>query len=50
MLQFNHVTIPSQLNLSRQLLLGSLDVFEVTAVDAEGRISAVVRSEEFQLP
>ena len=39
-----------QLHLGRQLLLGSLYAFEVTAVDAEGRISAAARSEEFQLP
>ena len=39
-----------QLNLGRQLLLGSLYAFEVAAVDAEGRISAAARSEEFQLP
>ena len=39
-----------QLNLGRRLLLGSLYAFEVAAVDAEGRISAAARSEEFQLP
>jgi hypothetical protein len=39
-----------QLNLGRQLLLGSLYAFEVTAIDAKGRISAAARSQEFQLP
>ena len=39
-----------QLNLSRQLLLGSLYAFEISAIDARGRISATARSQEFQLP
>jgi hypothetical protein len=38
------------LNLSRQLLLGSLYAFEISAIDARGRISATARSQEFQLP
>ena len=39
-----------QLDLSRQLLLGSLYAFEVSAIDASGRSSATARSSEFQLP
>ena len=39
-----------RLNLGRQLLLGSLYAFEVSAVDAKGRISSAARSQEFQLP
>ena len=38
-----------RLHLGRQLLLGSLYAFEVSAVDAEGRVSAAARSQEFQL-
>ncbi len=37
------------LDLRRQLLLGSIYAFEVTAVDAKGRVSFAVRSQEFQL-
>ena len=37
------------LNLRRQLLLGSIYTFEVTAVDAKGRVSPAARSQEFQL-
>ena len=37
------------LNLRRQLLLGSIYAFEVTAVDAKGRVSPAARSQEFQL-
>ena len=39
-----------RLNLGRQLLLGSLYAFEITAVDASGGISAAARSQDFQLP
>jgi hypothetical protein len=39
-----------QLNLRRQLLLGSIYAFEVTAVDAQDRVSGATRSSEFQLP
>ncbi len=38
------------LSLRRQLLLGSIYAFEVTAVDEKGRVSAAARSREFQLP
>jgi len=37
------------LNLRRQLLLGSIYAFEVTAVDAKGRVSPAALSQEFQL-
>ena len=37
------------LDLRRQLLLGSSYTFEVTAVDAKGRVSSAARSQEFQL-
>ena len=37
------------LDLGRQLLLGSIYAFEITAVDAKGRVSPAVRSQEFQL-
>ena len=37
------------LNLRRQLLLGSIYAFEVTAVDAKGQVSPAARSQEFQL-
>ncbi len=39
----------TSLNLRRQLLLGSIYAFEVTAVDAKGRVSPAARSQEFQL-
>ena len=38
-----------RLDLHRQLLLGSIYAFEVTAVDAKGRVSSAARSQEFQL-
>ncbi|MBC8291236.1 MAG: exo-alpha-sialidase [Planctomycetes bacterium] len=38
-----------RLNLSRQLLLGSIYAFEITAIDAMGRVSPAARSQEFQL-
>ena len=37
------------LNLGRQLLLGSTYVFDIAAIDAKGRVSPVMRSQEFQL-
>jgi len=37
------------LNLRRQLLPGSIYAFEVEAVDAEGRVSLAVRSEDFRI-
>jgi hypothetical protein len=37
------------LDLRRQLLLGSTYSFEVTAMDAKGRVSPTARSQEFQL-
>lgn len=37
------------LNLGRQLLLGSIYAFEITTVDAKGRVSPAARSQEFQL-
>jgi hypothetical protein len=37
-----------KLDLGRQLLLGSIYVFEITAVDAKGRVSPAARSHEFQ--
>jgi hypothetical protein len=40
----------SQLNLCRQLLLGSVYTFDVATVDARGNVSPAVRSQEFQLP
>ena len=38
-----------KLNLGRQLLLGSIYAFEITAVDAKRRVSLAARSQEFQL-
>ena len=38
------------LNFGRRLLLGSTYAFEVTAVDAQGRVSSAARSQEFPLP
>ena len=38
------------LHLGRQLLLGSIYAFEITAVDAKGRVSPAVLSQNFQLP
>ena len=38
-----------RLNLRRQLLLGSIYAFEVSAVEAKGRVSRAARSSEFQL-
>jgi hypothetical protein len=38
-----------QLNLGRQLLLGSTYAFEISAIDAQGRVSIAARSQEFQL-
>ena len=38
-----------RLHLGRQLLLGSIYAFEVSAIDANGRVSAATRSQEFQL-
>ena len=38
-----------QLVLRRQLLLGSIYAFEVTAVDAQDRVSRATHSSEFQL-
>lgn len=40
-------TSDHKLDLSRQLLIGATYVFEVSAVDAEGRVSAPARSAEF---
>jgi hypothetical protein len=40
-------TSDQKLDLSRQLLIGATYVFEVSAVDAEGRVSAPSRSAEF---
>ena len=40
----------TQLNLCRQLLLGSTYAFEIAAIDAKGRVSNILRSQEFQLP
>lgn len=40
------VTSYQKLDLSRQLLIGATYVFEVSAVDAEGRVSASARSAE----
>jgi hypothetical protein len=40
-------TSNQKLDLSRQLLIGATYVFEVSAVDAEGRVSAPARSAEF---
>jgi hypothetical protein len=37
------------LDLGRQLLLGSIYSFEVTAMDAKGRVSPAARSQDFQL-
>ena len=39
-----------KLHLGRQLLLGSIYAFEIAAIDAKGRVSATLRSQEFQLP
>lgn len=39
----------SRLNLRRKLLPGSVYAFEITAVDAKGRVSPAARSQEFQL-
>jgi len=36
-----------RLNLGRQLLLGSIYIFEITAVDAKGRVSPAARSQVF---
>jgi hypothetical protein len=38
-----------QLDLRRQLLLGSIYAFDVTAVDAQDRVSRATHSSEFQL-
>jgi len=38
-----------KLDLHRQLLLGSIYAFEVSAVDAKGRVSRAAHSREFQL-
>lgn len=43
----NIATSDQKLDLSRQLLIGATYVFEVSAVDAEGRVSAPARSAEF---
>jgi hypothetical protein len=40
-------TSDHKLDLSRQLLIGATYVFEVSAVDAEGRVSGPARSAEF---
>ena len=40
-------TSNQKLDLSRQLLIGATYVFEVSAVDAEGRVSTPARSAEF---
>ena len=40
----------TSLDLSCQLLLGSVYAFDVAAVDAKGRVSPATRSQEFQLP
>lgn len=40
-------TLNQKLDLSRQLLIGATYLFEVSAVDAEGRVSVPARSAEF---
>ena len=39
-----------KLHLGRQLLLGSTYAFEIASIDAKGRVSTTLRSQEFQLP
>jgi hypothetical protein len=41
------MTSDHKIDLSRQLLIGATYVFNVSAVDAEGRMSAPARSAEF---
>jgi hypothetical protein len=39
----------TRLDLRRQLLPGSIYAFEVAAIDAAGRVSSAIRTENFEL-